>query len=246
MLGRWLRHGWRWLTEPLVTGSRRAPSGTHSPRLDDLHPWLRERIANLARAHQQRYPDRSLALITTWRSHAEELDAIAKGTSELSPSQYSLHGYRPCLACDVWVYTDGPEVDGVLYEYRPDRDAGATLRLMQRGSLSDYYEPMGELAERHGLEWGGRWRTLRDGPHVQVPQAERIRLLQEALRSRGYYLDGLVDGLYGPRTERAVERATEDSGVGYLVGWRQRRLMPVHPDVWAWLHGLPTETEASA
>jgi hypothetical protein len=32
----------------------------------------------------------------------------------------------------------------------------------------------GELAEKRGLEWGGRWTDPRDGPHVQVPDWERL------------------------------------------------------------------------
>lgn len=31
------------------------------------------------------------------------------------------------------------------------------------------FEVMGGLAEDRGLEWGGRWTTLKDGPHIQVP-----------------------------------------------------------------------------
>jgi hypothetical protein len=26
---------------------------------------------------------------------------------------------------------------------------------------------MGEIAESHGLEWGGRWKRSRDLPHLQ-------------------------------------------------------------------------------
>ena len=33
---------------------------------------------------------------------------------------------------------------------------------------------IGERAEALGLEWGGRWKTLRDGPHLQVPDWRQL------------------------------------------------------------------------
>jgi peptidoglycan L-alanyl-D-glutamate endopeptidase CwlK len=32
----------------------------------------------------------------------------------------------------------------------------------------DFFEAYGVTAEKHGLTWGGRWRTLVDKPHVQA------------------------------------------------------------------------------
>lgn len=31
------------------------------------------------------------------------------------------------------------------------------------------YEPLGPLAARYGLTWGGSWKTLKDYPHLEVP-----------------------------------------------------------------------------
>ena len=44
-------------------------------------------------------------------------------------------------------------------------------RINGRPSWAEWslFEQIGELAESQGLDWGGRWLSIKDGPHVEVP-----------------------------------------------------------------------------
>jgi peptidoglycan L-alanyl-D-glutamate endopeptidase CwlK len=62
--------------------------------------------------------------------------------------QMSNHNYLPARAVDVAVVVNGK------VSWDPDD-----------------YMPLGPLAERYGLVWGGNWKTLRDYPHLELPDA---------------------------------------------------------------------------
>ena len=203
------------------------------PRLEDLHPWLRWRLNELAVAHRAANVDTSLCLIWGIRSIREQQSAYKAGRSKLDGvRKFSLHNYSPSLAADVWVYSNADDDDPEIYEGRPKRSEGLSLELLQKGSLKRWYIPLGKLAEDIGLEAGALWRTFRDGPHVQVPKKQRMKLVQEALNANGFDV-GPSDGIIGPRTRAAIAKANKEAGV---LGTFKSRLMPVHPDLWAWLH----------
>ena len=68
---------------------------------------------------------------------------------------------------------------------------------------------------------------LAPGAGYGQPQGEpRVRALQRSLRARGLR-PGPVDGVYGPRTEAAVERLQRDRGLAVdgVVGPRTRRVL---------------------
>jgi hypothetical protein len=109
-----------------------------------------------------------------------------------------------------------------------------SLQLLQKGSLKRWYIPLGKLAADIGLEAGALWRLFRDGPHVQVPKADRMLLVQSALKAKGFDV-GPCDGIIGARTRRAIVDAQEKSGI--TVSYKSR-LMPLHPLLWAWLHAV--------
>lgn len=203
------------------------------PRLEDLVPWLRIRVNALAVAHRAANPGTALCLIWGHRTPEEQQRAYRARRSKINgKTKFSLHNFKPALAADLWVYTEA--VDEELYENRPPRDLGLQLQLLQKGSLKNWYIPMGRLAEMEGLEAGALWRTFRDGPHVQVPKRQRIVILQRALAYNGYDVGG-VDGILGPKTRKAIAGAQMESGIKARGGGP----MPVHPALWEWLHRLP-------
>ena len=204
------------------------------PRLKDLHPWLRNRVNELAVDHRTVNPGTSLCLIWGARTFFEQQSAYKAGRSKINgKTKFSLHNYYPTLAADLWVYTGADDDDPEIYENRPKRSEGLSLQLLQKGSLKRWYIPMGKLAAGVGLEAGALWRTFRDGPHVQVPKKQRIKLLQRALTSKGFDV-GPSDGIIGAKTWGGIVLAQQQSGILDSV---KSRLMPVHPDLWAWLHG---------
>ena len=203
------------------------------PLLKDLHPWLRWRVNDIAVSHRISLPDASLCLIWAHRSTDEQKAAYAAKRSKLDGvRKFSLHNYRPSLAADLWVYTGSDDDDPVLYEGRPSKKEGLSLQLLQRGSLKVYYIPMGALAREAGLEAGALWRLFRDGPHVQVPKLQRMKLLQDALNTKGFAA-GMADGIIGPKTKAAINKAADEAGE---PGYFRSSLMPVRPSLWEWLH----------
>lgn len=205
-----------------------------APKLSDLHPRLAAAVERLADIHRDANPGTALCLIWGLRTAEEQRKAHAAGRSKIDGvKRHSLHAYG--LAADLWVYTNAGDVR--LYENRPPKGDGLELQLLQKGSLRQWYIPMGNLCSEAdpALESGALWRTFRDGPHVQIgPRSERVKILQELLAEKGYDV-GPIDGDDGPRTRKALSAAGSDSGCKWRVPWRQSRLMPCHPDVFLWL-----------
>lgn len=112
-----------------------------------LHPELRARLAWMAVEWTRRHPDAPEPFLTcTHRPREEQTELVRTGRSRALPGQ-SLHNFRPALAFDVaFRQPDG----SVTWEF-------------------SWFQAWGELAEEAGLEWGGRWAGLVDGPHVQWP-----------------------------------------------------------------------------
>jgi hypothetical protein len=119
---------------------------------NDLHPELQKRWEWMRREWGERYPDApSPFLTTTYRPATEQQAKVDSGASNAMPMQ-SLHNFVPALAFDVAF--DPDQSDGI------GNDVTWTFR---------WFERWGVLAEEIGLEWGGRWEGLVDGPHVQWP-----------------------------------------------------------------------------
>lgn len=113
----------------------------------DLHPELFKRWVWMADQWEQEHPDDPQPFLTcTYRPMSEQQALVDAGKSRAKPGQ-SLHGFLPALAFDVaFLRPDGQ----VTWEFH-------------------WFQLWGELAESIGLEWGGRWPHLVDGPHVQWP-----------------------------------------------------------------------------
>lgn len=110
--------------------------------------WLRTRFMEL-------YPEApEPRLSCTYRSGLEQQEQYDKGNSDARPGE-SLHNFKPAYAFDVFFNDDkGTPLD------KSDDVADWDFKNFTR---------FGQLAESIGLEWGGRWPNLVDGPHVQMP-----------------------------------------------------------------------------
>jgi peptidoglycan hydrolase-like protein with peptidoglycan-binding domain/DNA invertase Pin-like site-specific DNA recombinase len=99
----------------------------------------------------------------------------------------------------------------------------ACLALLCMPTLGIAAEPGNSPAE--GEDRAGAVLSLGDG-YGQPRGDSRVRALQRRLRALGQR-PGPVDGLYGPRTEAAVERLQRDGGLSVdgVVGPQTRRLL---------------------
>ena len=113
----------------------------------DLHPLLRERWSWMEEEWKRAYPDAPKPFLTaTYRGPDDQGKALREGKSK-APFGYSLHNFKPAYAFDVAFLGDDGKADWSF----------------------PLFERMGFMGERAGLEWGGRWPNLVDGPHFQLP-----------------------------------------------------------------------------
>lgn len=150
--------------------------------LAQMHPWLRERVERaLAAFRRGAGPGEEIKLVESVRPLAVQRRYYAEGRSKADGvSAYSLHQFEPALAADAAVTRRG--------------------KYIQHAS-DPAWERWAACAEAEGLEAGKRWARLVDCPHVQVPERERVRLLQAAVGAT-------VDGDLGPATAAAVKART--------------------------------------
>lgn len=134
-----------------------------SRKLTDLHPQMQPMVTRfLANA---RTAGIDLLVTCTYRSNEEQAALYAIGRTKpgrivtnakpgRSTHNNTLDGKPAALAVDVVPLRDGKPV----------------------WSASDpVWKRVGEIGEKVGLEWAGRWTTFREYPHFQHPQAKTLR-----------------------------------------------------------------------
>jgi len=110
------------------------------PQLQRLWTWAEAEWARLNPGGPKVF------LTATYRGPIDQQKAFNEGKSKARFGA-SLHNYRPAYAFDVaFLKTDG-SLDWDFETFRR----------------------FAELLKPHGLEWGGEWIGLRDGPHHQLP-----------------------------------------------------------------------------
>lgn len=123
-----------------------------STRLTDAEPALAEAYTLLLHDFREQ-TGHDLLLTCTHRSVEEQQALYAQGRTKPGQivtqvdgvQQKSKHNYLPARAVDVAVVVGGK----VTWD-------------------PEAYAPLGPLAERHGLVWGGSWKTLKDYPHLEL------------------------------------------------------------------------------
>lgn len=134
-----------------------------SRKLTDLHPQMQPMVTRfLANA---RAAGIDLLVTCTYRSNEEQAALYAIGRTKpgrivtnakpgRSTHNNTLNGKPAALAVDVVPLRDGKPV----------------------WAASDpVWKRVGEIGEKVGLEWAGRWTTFREFPHFQHPQAKTLR-----------------------------------------------------------------------
>lgn len=134
-----------------------------SRKLTDLHPQMQPMVTRfLANA---RAAGIDLLVTCTYRSNEEQAALYAIGRTKpgrivtnakpgRSTHNNTLNGKPAALAVDVVPLRDGKPV----------------------WAASDpVWKRVGEIGEKVGLEWAGRWTTFREFPHFQHPQARTLR-----------------------------------------------------------------------
>ena len=134
-----------------------------SRKLTDLHPQMQSMVTRfLANA---RAAGIDLLVTCTYRSNEEQAALYAIGRTKpgrivtnakpgRSTHNNTLDGKPAALAVDVVPLRDGKPV---------------------WSAADPVWKRVGEIGEKVGLEWAGRWTTFREYPHFQHPQAKTLR-----------------------------------------------------------------------
>ena len=123
--------------------------------LKDAHPELVGRWIAVLDAYCTAHPGSTLRVTCTYRSPEEQQVLYGQGrtapgtivTERDGVAHRSLHNMLPARALDFAVLVAGK----VVWD-------------------ASQYEPVGALAQAHGLVWGGAWPHFKDFPHVELPK----------------------------------------------------------------------------
>lgn len=138
-----------------------------STRITECLPWLATAWLEIREQYRQERPGHELVVTCTHRSREEQFALFCKG--------------RRQRADGSWVIDEDPKTsivtscDGlrILSKHNSYPAAAIDFAVILPGGKVSWdpreYEPVGVLADQRGLIWGGRWKTLKDYPHIEVP-----------------------------------------------------------------------------
>lgn len=125
---------------------------TSDPVLETLEPGLQTALRAVLRAMAE--AGHPMRCYSGRRSLAEQQALYAKGRTLPGPRVTNADGVRH----------RSRHQDGVAADCAFIGDGGKGL------TWEGPWELYGGTAEAFGLVWGGRWKKLRDKPHVELPQ----------------------------------------------------------------------------
>lgn len=122
-------------------------------------PLIKEKYAQLT-------PTRHLILTTTYRSPEEQFTLYKKGRTMDTQGHWVVQHPE-----QVVTNVDGLKVLGA-HNYFPSRAIDVTVFDNQTGKPiweESSYHCLLEIAKGVGLESGGSWKSIKDWPHLQIP-----------------------------------------------------------------------------
>ena len=153
-----------------------------NPKIEMLHPVLRNQAQALYEEANRRLTGMAkMLIVSTLRTFAEQDELYAQGRTKPgkritnAKGGQSLHNYG--VAIDFALLIDGKTASWEdLKDFDGDRKA-------------DWMEIV-EVFEQAGWEWGGRWKSFTDKPHLQKTFGNSWRTLlkrtQEGKMQDGY------------------------------------------------------------
>lgn len=139
-----------------------------SRSLADCSGAFRDAYLYLRDAFESARPGRRLIVTCTYRSPEEQFEAYKIGRRELADGS--------------WVLDDNPQtsivtqLDGLKRKSKHNESPSRAIdfAVIVGGKVSwdvREYLPVGPLATRYHLVWGGSWTTLKDYAHLEWPDA---------------------------------------------------------------------------
>lgn len=134
--------------------------------INDSVKEIRDKWDEIKNEYFKRMPGKYLVLSCVHRTPAEQLELFKKGRSLGSDGKWYVQD-----KAKIVTNVDGHTVLGA-HNYKPARAIDVAVVDNQTGKYlweEKYYFPLLQIAQRCGLESGGGWKSIKDWPHIQVP-----------------------------------------------------------------------------
>lgn len=142
--------------------------------IDDACKAIRDNWEEMKRDFFQAMPGHYLEIDCVYRSPEEQFELFKKGRRAID----SVNHWEIVDKSQIVTNVDGYVVKGA-HNYKPSRAVDFRVISNQTGKTTwddKFYVPLGEIAKRYGLVWGGDWdgdgdrtdQKLMDAPHIEV------------------------------------------------------------------------------
>lgn len=133
-------------------------------RVEKLHPKIRGEVKNLIEKAEAKLPGTAIRIVQGLRTFAEQDGLYAQGRTKPgsrvtnAKGGQSLHNYG--LAIDFALLYD-KDGNGTFESLSWD-----TLKDQDKDGEADWMEVV-DIFEEAGYQWGGRWTSIKDNPHLE-------------------------------------------------------------------------------
>lgn len=134
--------------------------------IEDAAAPIRDKWEEIKNEFFKVSPGHYLILTTVYRSPQEQFDLYKKGRTMDSQGHWIVQD-----KADVVTNVDGYKIIGA-HNYMPSRAIDVAVIDNQTGKpiwQDSLYHPLIDIAKSVGLESGGSWTSIKDWPHLQIP-----------------------------------------------------------------------------
>lgn len=137
-----------------------------SKNIEDAAKFIQDSWESIQHEFIKSNPGRYLIITCSYRSPSEQLELFKKGRTMGTDGEWHVQHEN-----EVVTNVDGFKVLGA-HNYMPSRAIDVAVVNNQTGEVLwekiHYYSLLG-IAKAVGLESGGGWKSIKDWPHLQIP-----------------------------------------------------------------------------
>jgi peptidoglycan L-alanyl-D-glutamate endopeptidase CwlK len=149
-----------------------------------LHPKIREEVAQIViKAEEKLPPKYAVRIVQGLRTFAEQDALYAQGRTKPgsivtnAKGGQSIHNYGLAVDFAILVDKDGNGTyDEMSWDIKKDND---------KDGIADWLEVV-HVFESAGYEWGGKWSSFKDYPHLQKPYGLTWKQMLERYNNKDF------------------------------------------------------------
>lgn len=131
----------------------------------DACEYLQDKWLLIETSYASLVPGHYLNLTCVSRSPQEQFELFKQGRTKDTSGKWIVQDHS-----QVVTNVDGYKVVG-KHNKQPSEAIDVVVMNNQTGKETwedSYYLPLGDLAKKHGLKWGGEFTTIKDMPHLET------------------------------------------------------------------------------